>query len=411
MPSGRTSSLARPSQAWPMYGQGSATMLDGRPISYREIVTTQPWVSIAVNGIARQIARLPLKAFRRGQDGGRDRDRDSMEARALAKPSRNRTPSNLKYAIAVGLLADGNHVEEFVTIGGEPQLRPLDWRWLTPYLVDGQVRAWEYRPPQGDVRLLDADDVMHFGWEMNGGLGVSPLKALGITLRVEDASQKWTESNFRNGARMGVAVMFDKEVNADQATREALREEIEGRYTGPENAGRPLVLGGGVADVKEIGAQTPVEAALIDQRKLNREEVLGVYNWPPPVAGDLEHGTFSNVAELTKTVFRIVLPPWTGLIQETITQQLIAHRDPSEHYAEFDYNAALQGEPDARFRAYRSAVGAGILTLNDARELENMPRYDLEEADEPLVMSNNVAPLSQVVAERAAAALGAGEEE
>lgn len=396
-----------------MYGQGSATMLDGRPISFRDLATTQPWVSIAVNGMARQIARLPLKVFRRGKEDGRTRDRDSNYARAIAAPGRNRTPSNLKYSIAVGLLVDGNHVEEYVSIGGRPTLRKLDWRWLTPYLVDGVVSAWEYRPPQSEPRIIDADDVIHFAWEMDGGLGVSPLKALGITLRVEDAAQKWTEANFRNGSRVGLAIIMDKEVKADQSKRETLREEIEGRYTGPENAGRPLVLGGGVDDVKEIGAQTPVEAALIDQRKLNREEILGVYNWPPPVAGDLEHGTFSNVAELNKTVFRLVLPPWTGLIQETLTQQLIAARYPGDHYTEFDFNAAMQGDPPQRMQAYRTGIGAGILTLNDARELENLPRYDIEAADEPLVMSNNVAPLTQVVAEtaaRAAAAAATGDE-
>lgn len=379
-------------------------MLDGRPISYRELATTQPWVAIAVNGIARQISRLPLKVFRRGDDGGRDRDRESMFARALAMPGRGRTPANLKYSVAIGLLVDGNHVEEYVEVGDRPSLRKLDWRWLTPYLVDGEVKAWEYRPPQGEIRLIDAEDVIHYAWEMDGGLGVSPLKALGITLRVEDASQRWSEANFKNGARMGVAVVFDKDVDADQPTREALREEIEARYTGPENAGRPLILGGGVEDVKEIGAQTPVEAALIDQRKLNREEVLGVYNWPPPIAGDLEHGTFSNVAELAKIVFRIVLPPWTGLIQETLTQQLIGNPDPSAHYAEFDFNGAMQGDPPQRMQAYRTGIGAGILTLNDARELENLPRFDQDAADEPLVMGNNVKPLSQVVAEAAAVA-------
>lgn len=403
LPSGRTSSLARPSVPWSQYGGGSTTLLDGTSVSYREVAVRQPWVSIAVNGIARQISRLPLKVYRRNNTGGRDRDRDSQWGKVLSRPGPRRSPSNLKYSIAVGLLVDGNHVEEYHVSGGNPGLRALEWRWLTPWVVDSEVVAWEYKPPQGETRIIDVGDVIHYRWETEGALGVSPLKSLGVTLRSEAAAQQFGESNMKNGARMGMAIMFDPAVKKlDQGAREALREEIEGRYSGPENAGRPLILGGGITDVKDIGAQTATEAALIDQRKLNREEVLGVYNWPPPIAGDLEHGTFSNVAELAKIVFKIVLPPWTGLIEEETTIQAIDPAGTGDHYSEFDFNGVLQGDPTQRMQAYGMGINSGVMTLNDARDAENLPRYEEELADEPMLLGNNIKPLAQVVAEAAA---------
>lgn len=410
LPSGRESRLARNSVPWsggstPQHAQ----LVDGRTVSLRQLATEQPWVAVAVNGMARQVARLPWKVFRADGEAGRKRDRTSDSAQRLARPGLRRSQTSLKYDVMVGLLVDGNHVERKVTLpDGRPGLRKLDWRWLVPYELDGEVVVWEYRPPNGEALLLDPGDVVHYRWEAfeGGPLGVSPLRHLGVTVRSEDAAQRWAEGNFRNGTRVGLAVIMDKEVKADGDKREALRDEIVNRYAGPENAGRPIILGGGVSDVKPIGAQTPVEAALIEQRKVNRAEVLAVYGYPAPLAGDLEHATYSNVAELARILFRIVLPPWLELIQTETTTQLIGNPSPHEHYTEFDLNDATRGDIRERMTAYGQSIKNGILTVNEVRELENRETFDTDGADEPLIQANNLKPLSRVVAEAAAEATG-----
>lgn len=408
LPSGRTSRLAKPSFPW-----NATQQPGGLPSGYscRQLAVEQPWVSVAVNGMARQMSRLPLKVYRRTTDGSRDRDRDGEAARRLARPGLRRSAAELKYSVACGLLIDGNHVEEKVTLADStPGLRTLDWRFLVPYVLEGEVIGWEYRHPDlATPRAIDVDDVIHYRWSgyRDGGpLGVSPLEHLGITMRTEQSAQRWGESNFRNGARPGVAIVMNKDVKASQADREALRDEFETRYVGEDNAGRPMVLGGGVEDVKSLGQQTPVEAGLIDVRKLNRVEVLAVYNWPPPVAGDLENGSYSNVTELNASIFKIVLPPWTNLVGEQTTSQLIGGPDPSAHYAEFDYAEAMRGDLVQRVNAYKIAHGSGQMTLNQIQEAENRPRIEDPLADELFVPTNNLAPLSQVIAKAADTAGG-----
>lgn len=417
LPSGRVSSLKRPSYAWDGSGLSRhGTMTDGRTLSFRQIAIEQPWVSVAVNGKARQISRLPLKVFMAAADDrrGRTRDRDSDAARRLMRPGIRRSADELKYAIACGVMIDGNHVEEKVTnADGTPGLRALDWRWLVPFVLDNEVIGWEYRPPDSPPRAIDVDDVIHFRWQgyRDGGpLGVSCLEHLGVTLRNEDAAQKWSESNFRNGTRVGIAVVMDKDVKANQPQREALSEEVASKYVGLPNAGRPIVLGGGVSDVKSIGGQSPVEAALIEQRYVNRDEVLAVFDWPAPIAGDLRHATYSNVAEMARQLFTIVLPPWTGLIAGQITSQLIGNPDPSKHYAMFDMNDALRGDLTKRMAAYKTAVQSGLMTLNRVQELEDEPLYEHELADEPLVPINNLGPLDLLVRKTAERALGVSQD-
>lgn len=381
----------------------TARMLDGRNVTCRQLAVEQPWVAVCVNYMARQIARLPWKVYRRDGDAGRVRDRDSPAAQRLRRPDVRRTQTQLKFEAAVGLLVDGNHLERMVTCAdGRPGLRALDWRWVVPYILDGDVVLWEYRPPNTDPVLLDPSEVIHYRWAgyRPGPLGVSPLEHLGVTLRNEDAAQRWGESNFRNGTRVGFAAILQKDGSQKQTPEvvEQLREQIVARYAGPENAGRPIVLGSGVADIKPIESQTPVEAALIDQRKLNREEVMAVYGLPPTIAGDLEHGTYSNVTEQGEALFRTVLPPWLELLQTETTVQMIGNPDPGEHYTEFDLNDVTRGDITKRMAAYQTAINAGVLTLNDVRDLENRPRFVEAAADEPLVMANNLVPLSMLTA-------------
>jgi hypothetical protein len=56
-------------------------------------------------------------------------------------------------------------------------------------------------------------------------------------------------------------------------------------------------------------AHTAVEAELIEQRKLTREEVAACYDIPPPLIGILEYATLANVAEAHRMLYTTILAP------------------------------------------------------------------------------------------------------
>jgi phage portal protein BeeE len=112
---------------------------------------------------------------------------------------------------------------------------------------------------------------------------------------------------------------------------------------------KTLVLSGG-ASVETL-SMTPVEAELIDQRKLNREEVGMVYDLPGPLMNDLSHATLANVAEYQKALYRDVVPTWTELMVQTFQAQLI---DPEpawlDRLVRFDFSDKLKGDPESLAR-------------------------------------------------------------
>lgn len=404
---GHPTGLATPSMPLGAFGGRSLTMTGGLMLSFVRLYRTQPWVQSAANVLTRQVARLPLQTYGYMDAAQEDRRRERKHpaAQLLNRPRPRRRGVHLRAEMAMSIFVHGTWVgwKRRARQGQPPgQLWTLDWRFLIPRGQGGTVEQWEWvgQGVPDCPRFIDPADVIVVGWgSPEGELGVSPLEPLGVTVRSEDALQRYGESLMRNGTRMGVAAILHKDVTADKAVRDGVREELMDVHGGIEKTGLPAVLGGGIVDLKPIGAQSAVEAALIEQRKVNREEIAAVYGVPQPMAGILDHATYSNVAELHKVLYVTVLGAHLTMFAGSIQAQLLDDEpawDPDDLFVEFDLSEVLKGDVMQRMAAYAIAIQNGILVLNDVRRLENRAPYPDPRADEPLISANNVRPLSQV---------------
>lgn len=401
---GRPTWLARPSVPVGLFSgrSGAVRLVDGKPISYERIYRTQPWVAAAVNLLVRQISRLPLKSYRMQADGQRTRLRSPHPVVALLESG---APTRLKQQVALGLLVQGNAVfwKGRRPTGAPPAaLRHLDWRLLEPQLTRDETHIlfwrWTGDSELGIPEFLGPEDVVHFKWEApDGPIGISPLEQLGVTIRGEEAAQRYQQNTLGNGGNPRVAVTMAPEVRADDANTKLFMAMLAEEYAGPENAGKPWVLGGGVQDVKTL-TQTAVEAELIEQRKVARTEVAAVYQAPPPLIGDLEHATYSNIEELHRILYVTTLGPPLTLIAETLRADVILHVPAWRNiFCEFDLAEVLKGDMKERLEAYQLAIRNGIKTVNEVRQLENDPKFtDVPAADAPLVQANNMRRLEDL---------------
>lgn len=413
---GRESWLKRSSVPFGSFGQGAVALSgDGRVVSYQQLYEQQPWVATSVNKLVRQIARLPLYAHRLVEGNRWEGESEPLDlghplARLLCRPWPRAGELHLKQKAAFPALVHGNAALAMFrdAAGGPPtSLVPLDYRFLTAHCLggDGEIDVWE-TSQAGRPAMLAPEDVLLFAWEGGGGdLGVSPLKQLGTTLRTEDAAQRYQASSFDNGARPSGALVLPQDSRLDADERQELREEIRGQHAGVDQAFKMALLSGGM-DWKPF-SHTAVEAELIDQRKLNREEVAAVYDVPAPLIGILDHATYSNVAELHRMLYGMVLGPWLTLIEDTLKAQLIDTYEPwaqEQLYVAFDLTEVLKGDALKEVQAVREAIQTGVMTQNEGRRRLNMSRYDDPAADELLVPTNNLTPVGADPADPAAAA-------
>jgi HK97 family phage portal protein len=360
---------------------GLTDSLTGILASYEAIYRSQPILAGVIDMMAMRAASLPIGAFTVRADETRQRvPRSDSLATLLRRPRPRRTNVHLLSHVFTSLFTHGNALQAKLRPDPEglpEMLWPLDWQYLSAYGEPGGMIEWWGTTQFGSREMfIRAEDTVHFAWEPPSGseIGVSPLEKLGVTIKIEDAAQRFQASNFRNGNRPANAITF---AGATPKQLQANAEMLESFHGGPDLAGGTLMLAGD-ARVQHLSF-SPVEVALIEQRRLDREEIAIVFGLSGPSLTDSTNSALGNVVERFRAFYRDVLPPWATLVVETLEAQLL---DPEPAWMDrvirFDFSDKLRGEPREHAEKLKIEVEAGLRTRNEGRY-----ELGLEPTDDP----------------------------
>jgi HK97 family phage portal protein len=344
-----------------------------RRASYATLYRTQPWIHTLVNKLSRGIGRMYLGSYT-DEDIAKELDRDHPLPTLLRRPYPRGTCFNLKEAITGSLAVYGHAivVKDRPGIGRAPKyLWPIPWPFVGVEAGTNQPIA-AYVIQVGSVRRrILPEDVIHFmWWSADGGLGVSPLEPLRVTLQLEEASQRYSMSSFANGVRPSGALTTKAPMR--RPDREALKAEIEQTHGGVDNAFRIALLTHGL-EWQSMGGSA-ADAELINLRKINREEACAVYDIPPPAVHILDRATFSNIDEQHRMLYQDSYGPWISMEEETFAAQLIdnepAFAGTAVHY---DLDAVLRGDVEKRSQSNQRFFLSATKTPNELRRAEGDP--------------------------------------
>jgi HK97 family phage portal protein len=353
----------------------------------------------SVNKIYRDIAGLPIRLYREvGDDGEVEPVRNHPIMDLILNPWERGSATSLKQKIGFQPLIHGNGLLGKVrpSPNSPPTgFQPLDWRFLTAHaLDDGEVFFWETNQPRRQ-QFWAPEDVIHFAFDAgNGDIGVSPLKQLGTTIATEDATQRYQAASFNKGARPSGALVAPPDANDEQLDR--IEEKIRLSKAGVDQAGAFMLLRGGL-DWKTF-SHTAVEAELIEQRYLDKEEVAAVYNVPPPLVGDLRRATYGNIEELYARYYLSSLGPWLSMISDTLNAQLIK---PEPVWASqglflaFDLTEVLRSDTPEEIAAVVTGIAGGVFTPDEGRTRLRLRKTGQKGADQLYLPTNNLTPLGQ----------------
>ena len=209
------------------------------------------------------------------------------------------------------------HLTGFET--GAPSLyalRPDRVRVMTG--PKGWAEGWEYRTASGAEvfqrdRASGRSPILHLKrfHPTDDQYGLSPMEAAARAVDVHAAGGAWAKALLDNAARPSGALVV--KAGADGQGRltpdqfERLKGELEGLYSGAENAGRPLLLEGGL-DWKPMG-HSPAEMDFIEARREAAREIALAFGVPPMLLGLPGDNTYSNYREANQAFYRQTVLP------------------------------------------------------------------------------------------------------
>ncbi len=269
-----------------------------------------------VRMIAEAAASVPLLLYKGGAEIHAHAFLDLMR-----QPNPSQTGPALIENIVAFLLVAGNSYVEVSSIDTTPRelvcLRP-DRMQVIPG-SKGWVEAYQYSV-YGSFIKLPAEHVLHLKLfnPLDDYYGLSPLEAAARSLDTHNAASAWNKAMLDNAARPSGALVFsggDGQLSPEQFDR--LKTELEQNFQGAAQAGRPMVLEGGL-DWKEMGF-SPKDMDFINSKNNAAREIALAFGVPPMLLGIPGDNTFSNYAEANRVFWRQSVIPMLRRVIDTMS--------------------------------------------------------------------------------------------
>ena len=335
----------------------------GNPVGFR-----------CVRLVAEAAAALPLVC----QDGAR-RYEAHPALDLLRRPNPAQGRAELLEALFGQLLLSGNGYLEAVGPEGAPVelhvLRsdrvalvpgPDGWPVAYDYTVGGRTHRFDMTgpvPPVCHIRAFHPQDD-HYG--------LSPLQAAGVAIDVHNAASAWSKALLDNAARPSGAIVYkgadgQGSLTADQYDR--LVAEMESYHQGARNAGRPMLLEGGL-DWKPMGF-SPSDMEFQKTKEAAARDIAIAFGVPPMLLGIPGDATYANYAEANRAFYRLTVLPLAARVLASVAHWLSLHQGAAvELRPDLDQVPALAAERD---QLWARIGGAEFLSDAEKRAALGLP--------------------------------------
>lgn len=365
-------------------GRLGVELYGGTVADYAAIYRTQPNIRIVVRFIARNIASLPLKGYRKLGPNVREELAPGHELADLLVspfPAAPKPPSRHRFVRT--LIEDVAVFDRWYALKvRNPGTRQMNLVRLPPQIVNPRGNSivgpevYDVTWPGGPVQTIPAADMLHlFGNDPGNPLdGVSPLEAFRRVIAEDAAAGEYREQFWRNAARIpGYLTRPVEAPKWSDPARTRFSEDWRARWSGNggEAGGTPILEEGMEFHDAAFSAK---DSEYIAARKLSREEAAALYHVPPAFVGILDQTNFANMKEQHLGLYVDTLGPWMDFVTTELEAQLLPDLDDVDGvYLDFTFEEKLRGDFEAQAAALSQAVGAPIMLRDEARAIRNLP--------------------------------------
>lgn len=161
---------------------------------------------------------------------------------------------------------------------------------------------------------------------LNDWYGMSPLEAAAFSVDIHNKANAWNKSLLDNGARPSGALVYAapvgqpyRELNPMEYDR--LKQQINENIAGAANAGKPLLLEGGLG-WQEMGL-SPKDMEFLESKNTSARDVALAYGVPPMVLGIPGDNTYSNYQEARLALWEGTILPLLDMFTDHMNNWLV----------------------------------------------------------------------------------------
>ena len=317
-----------------------------------------------------------------GYSGSDELDPSHPFVRIFYRPNPQQSGFTLFETLVSHLLLSGN---AYLRAIGPEIGPPLELYALRPDKVDvllddnGNIIGYKYKTTQSQYTVFNADfsnwpdsidtEVLHIKLfdPLNTIYGMSPLQAAAYSIDQYNAGSEWNYNLIKNGAKPTGVLTYepggDTIPSLSDEQFERLKSEINETYFGAKNAGRPMILDGGLK--WQQLSFSPSELDWTASRNMLAREIAQIFGVPPVLVG-LDDPTYANQAEARLSLWEDTILPLAGKLRDELNWWLSPQfgEDMRIEYDSDDIPALVQKRQDL----WEKLQGVDFLTINEKRE-------------------------------------------
>ncbi|MGS1015585.1 phage portal protein [Allosphingosinicella humi] len=232
--------------------------------------------------------------------------------------------------------------------------------------AEGWPRSYEAQVREAYLGNPVAQRAVRLVAEGVGGIEVYDAGEAVGAASIHNAATRWNKALLDNAARPSGALVFEpgdgSTLSAEQFER--LHQEMEAGFQGAANAGRPMLLEGGLK--WQAMSLSPADMDFVGLKAAAAREIALAFGVPPMLLGLPGDATYANYREADRALWRLTILPLAQTILGGLSAALAAWWPEVRLALDVDQVTALSED---RERLWAQVSAADFLSVDEKREM------------------------------------------
>ena len=316
-----------------------------------------------------------------------ENERIIEDEKVFASLNRNRPFDELKSIIIRDLEIAGNvYLEKIMNPNGQViWFSPLDPRTIN-IVANAQGEIQKYMQiTTGKTVEFKPEEILHYKDQVDPDaelIGISKVETLIYDILGDSEASKSNYVLFQNNAIPASIIVLEDDLDPDEA--KIAIDQLKLQFAGGHNRHKISAMNG-IKDIRNV-AQSNKDMEFLEQRKFTTERICAVMGVPKVILNYTDGVNYTNAEVQYRKFIENTIRPLESRLEWIFSDMISYIMDD----ARLEFVDDHINDMSEKSKYIQDLIGSGLMTINEGREELGMERYDMEEADKPIIKNQFV---------------------